>query len=1217
MNHQPNSRPTRSRRSSPFISAQNNAKSSPRSFADTGAPKTFMQKWVEPQLPAPLPSFAEAGIERHGVVANMAPLGTRPSAKAVKSAAKPDTVEGNGNRRAAQGKKPEGSAPSLSVTPNEVIATPEPVPDIARRRSTSTKLDDSDYVPPSTPQRQTAARKSLPRSSVAPQSAGNRSEGQGVFAMASNQNTPISQHSPSSNYSRPFNAYQERDGGWDYRRGQMHKIVEEAVQIAVDEGRYPTAYALRTLYDDDLQTFGGLFEAMVFETASEAQRNEFYRIMKGRKKEGRLEKTAQYYFLGDGSDRPPSYKLRQRVFQPPAPPPVLYQPFLPVFKTVNPTYQTPYATPAQPPPPVTTNLPVAETSGGSNAERPSVVQSSSTPVSPKEEDNHAEYPNKKQKSNDFTATEDQTNGTLDASATKENVNGHQNADPSVFTEAPDGTSLFPELPERPRTGSVSSSSSLSSVDEQILEDDTYDSPMNFDHAPIDAGTTKSSEGFDRSKGKGTVGAGNHANASVSSETQSNAERSVNKNQPMRSEELSRAERYNFSTIEDNTNNKLSARGKSKTSSPVPPSFPAINLSRNSNNVTTNPNSQPRKGTSQTPSEMAPELVRTLSSSSSSVTSNVPVLKQPTGRKSQIVFKSKKDKAPTTPLYEEGEVIGQLKRKAREITNNSVYVHESFERTVPRSVTPIRALDSASDDDSVAIPTASATASGRPTKVRLLNKNERSTRRSTNNSNNNYDSEMSSPTVLSFQPDMAPGSLPNSRAGTPTTSNRPTRRGRPGTGLRVKTSPMKKKSGPSAGIPKASGERDSPLEKDTTGENDEYCAACGGNGQLVCCDGCTRSFHFKCIDPPLEQSDLLQEEEWFCTACLARHVPRSKEEAAGTFGLLLANLERKNPSAFHLPKSIREYFDNVKTGTEGEYEEGVVPKPKNNRAGYDEAPDYFRLKDNKGNPILCHHCHRAASPPNKAIIPCSYCSLSWHLDCLDIPLAKEPPPGKAWRCPAHVDDLLSLSGALGPAHKFRRIKGASAIKPAVSRGLKNNGYIEIENTPTEDEDEESGFFEQKEYGRVYRLPEEGIKLDFISRVHREFGEYSQRDIAKHAISRSQPSPSPSPSTPTPTQSTPFTIRSLDEQQAALNLAYLANSNLDIGITQNLIDTLIAEAPEPVIKLIAQGDASKLGPNARAESFTKSDKSSLIAMKELIQRVVGSADASDNDKADSEA
>jgi hypothetical protein len=791
MNHQPNSRPTRSRRSSPFISTQNNAKSSPRSFADTGAQKTFMQKWVEPQLPAPLPSFAEAGIERHGVVANMAPLGTRPSAKAVKSAAKPDTMEGNGIRRAAQGKKPESSAPSLSVTPNEVIATPEPIPEMARRRSTSTKLDDSEYVPPSTPQRQTPARKSLPRSSVAPQSAGNRSEGQGVFAMASNQNTPISQQSPSSNYTRPFNTYQERDSGWDYRRAQMNRIVEEAVQMAVDEGRYPTAYALRTLYDDDVHTFGGLFEAMVFETASEAQRNEFYRIMRERKKAGRLGKNAQYYFLGDGSDRPPSYKVRQRVYQPPAPPPVLYQPFLPVFQTVNPTYQTPYATPAQPPPPVTTTLPVTEASGSSTTEQPSVFEASSTPTSPKKEGSHTQYPNKKQKPNDVAATEEQPNGTLDASAAKEEMNGHQNGDLSVLNSAPDESSLFPELPERPRAGSVSSSSSLSSVDEQILEDDTYNSPMNFDHAPIDAGTTKSSDGFDQSKSKGTVGAGNHANANakfgatVSTETQSNGERSV-KNRPMRSEDFYGAEQYNFSTMEDNANNKLPARGKSKTSSPVPPSFPAINLPRNSNNVTTNSNSEPRKGTSQTPSEMAPELVRTLSSSSSSVTSNVPVLKQPTARKSQIVFKSKKDKAPPTPLYEEGEVIGQLKRKARDITNNSVLVHESFERTVPRSVTPVRGAYSTSDDDSVAIPTASATASGRPAKVRLLNKNERSTRRTTTNTNN-YDSEMSSPTVLSFQPDMAPGSLPNSRAGTPTTSSRPTRRGKPGTGLRVKTS----------------------------------------------------------------------------------------------------------------------------------------------------------------------------------------------------------------------------------------------------------------------------------------------------------------------------------------------------------------------------------------------------------------------------------------------
>jgi len=95
------------------------------------------------------------------------------------------------------------------------------------------------------------------------------------------------------------------------------------------------------------------------------------------------------------------------------------------------------------------------------------------------------------------------------------------------------------------------------------------------------------------------------------------------------------------------------------------------------------------------------------------------------------------------------------------------------------------------------------------------------------------------------------------------------------------------------------------------------------------------------------------------------------------------------------------------------------------------------------------------------------------------MAKEPAPAKPWRCPAHVDDLLAtIPDMLWPAHRFRKIKGASVIKPAVSRGVKNNGHIEIENDPTDDE-EELGFYEQREYGQVYKLPEESIKLDFIS------------------------------------------------------------------------------------------------------------------------------------------
>lgn len=65
--------------------------------------------------------------------------------------------------------------------------------------------------------------------------------------------------------------------------------------------------------------------------------------------------------------------------------------------------------------------------------------------------------------------------------------------------------------------------------------------------------------------------------------------------------------------------------------------------------------------------------------------------------------------------------------------------------------------------------------------------------------------------------------------------------------------------------------------------------------------------------------------------------------------------------------------------------------------------------------------------------------------------------------------------LAPAHKLRKIKGAPVIEQAYARGLTNNGCIEIEED-SEDENEA----ELQNFGRVYRVPERGVKLDFISR-----------------------------------------------------------------------------------------------------------------------------------------
>jgi hypothetical protein len=138
-----------------------------------------------------------------------------------------------------------------------------------------------------------------------------------------------------------------------------------------------------------------------------------------------------------------------------------------------------------------------------------------------------------------------------------------------------------------------------------------------------------------------------------------------------------------------------------------------------------------------------------------------------------------------------------------------------------------------------------------------------------------------------------------------------------------------------------------------------------------------------------------------------------------------------------------------------------------------------MRDSKGKGVFCHNCGGMASAPNRAIIPCTFCGLSWHMDCISPPMAKEPAPGRVFRCPAHVDDLLAtIPLALGPTHRFRKIKGQPIIKPAISRGIKNNGHIEVELEPSDDE-KDLGLYEKTEYGKVYRLPELGIKLDFVS------------------------------------------------------------------------------------------------------------------------------------------
>ncbi len=68
------------------------------------------------------------------------------------------------------------------------------------------------------------------------------------------------------------------------------------------------------------------------------------------------------------------------------------------------------------------------------------------------------------------------------------------------------------------------------------------------------------------------------------------------------------------------------------------------------------------------------------------------------------------------------------------------------------------------------------------------------------------------------------------------------------------------------------------------------------------------------------------DEWYCNECKHNYYPPfGKNE--GIFASLLDTLDRKNPRSFRLPEDVREHFEGVRTGPDGEYEEIAPPKPK--------------------------------------------------------------------------------------------------------------------------------------------------------------------------------------------------------------------------------------------------------------------------------------------------
>ena len=412
------------------------------------------------------------------------------------------------------------------------------------------------------------------------------------------------------------------------------------------------------------------------------------------------------------------------------------------------------------------------------------------------------------------------------------------------------------------------------------------------------------------------------------------------------------------------------------------------------------------------------------------------------------------------------------------------------------------------------------------------------------------------------------------------------------------------------------------------DNDEFCTSCHGEGVLLCCDGCTNSFHHACLEPPLNPNEEI-DGEWLCPACVAREANKGAPSPAGLLGRLLRAVDSIIPKAYNLPHEIRDYFEGVRTGDEGEYEEVGLPRTQNNvgrmnRAGFIEEPNYKETRDSKGNMIRCYHCNTTSN--GRDIIPCDFCPAKWHLDCLDPPLAVPPrrragdKPSASWRCPLHIDqDLLSISrqaekapGDLGRIPKPRKPKNAIPLDIATARGFRNNGVIEVE--LMKDQPDLDKMKEVQMNGRVYRVPEMGIRLDFIDRVKKSWYEDQSlprlMDAPKRIRNRKyRPDGAvlhhpPQQSivkvrdpdfftganalaiTETAKANVALRRKSLKEQQTVLNLAQMSQRGIDgySGDTlAELTNALISEAPDKVVR-----------------ATEKTERDQLLQLQELISK-----------------
>ena len=239
----------RSRRSSPLATSMYNDQPIKDEVSAEYQDENLLEEWNEPPLRAPAPSFEDyKGLERHGVLEHMAPLGSLPGTK-VKARLK----QYEGPRRGGTLKNGDAKAAK------EDVNTPEPALLVTARRSEPRKADEK-------PSKISSLRERDTDHEYTP-------EGSVRSALVKASPTQAARHGNSSS--------RTAEG-----QTKLEKIVNSAVLRATELGDQVLGIAVKQLYEESLhnQELAKLLDAVLTQKPSPSQTNQFQSYIKAARK---------------------------------------------------------------------------------------------------------------------------------------------------------------------------------------------------------------------------------------------------------------------------------------------------------------------------------------------------------------------------------------------------------------------------------------------------------------------------------------------------------------------------------------------------------------------------------------------------------------------------------------------------------------------------------------------------------------------------------------------------------------------------------------------------------------------------------------------------------------------------------------------------------------------------------------------------------------------